>query len=319
MKFSKMKTPPGFTHLHVLDHLLKPCHKSSPTLKMTYKSSEKSFNPQGSGESSKGSKSLSSILEQLQSLELGDPKPSSKFIDTTESLAELLDSLHDLPTSPQPSIYVDMEGGSLSRNGTISILQMYISPRDEAALIDVHNLQNKAFSHASSKGWTLRKVLEDPSIMKVSFDVRNDSDALYRRFNVRLAGVHDLQLMELARRSSSKRYLSGLAKHIESHARLNGFELEKWKDAKFDGRKLFEPQLGGSYEVFNVRPLPDEVREYCVLGVRSLPKLWRLYYLGLTGSWYQRALEEAENYIRETQAPEYVSNGRSKVLGPVGW
>ena len=45
---------------------------------------------------------------------------------------------------------------------------------------------------------SLKAILESPKTPKVFFDVRMDSDALYALFGVKLAGIIDLQLMEVA-------------------------------------------------------------------------------------------------------------------------
>lgn len=119
------------------------------------------------------------------------------LIDKVSVLTTLLDSLSCLETSP-PSLFVDLEGDNLSRHGMISILQLYIHPESHVYLIDVHKLGADVFDTPSANGLTLRSALESPTISKVFFDVCNDSDALYGLFNVMLAGIHDLQLMELA-------------------------------------------------------------------------------------------------------------------------
>lgn len=48
---------------------------------------------------------------------------------------------------------------------------------------------------------SLKSILESSMTPKVFFDVRTDSDALYGQFGIRLAGIIDLQLMEVASRS----------------------------------------------------------------------------------------------------------------------
>ncbi|KAJ4307242.1 hypothetical protein N0V88_000623 [Collariella sp. IMI 366227] len=146
--------------------------------------------------------------------------------------------LTSLPTSP-PSLYLDLEGVNLSRHGTISILQIY-----------------------------------SDTVPKVFFDVRNDSDALFAHFGVRLSGVRDLQLMELAARSPGepRRLVSGLAKCIDRHAGLGLAERREWMAGKEAG-----------YEVFEERPLREEVRAYCVQDVKVLPMLWRRYEAGMKG------------------------------------
>lgn len=126
---------------------------------------------------------------------------------------------------------------------------------------------------AFNNGQTLMGILESPHIPKVFFDVRNDSDALFHHFNVKLAGVINLQLMELATRYYSRKYVSGLAKCIDRDALLTTDEMQTWKASKEKGLKLFAAERGGSYEVFNVRPLPDDIKEYCVQDVQFLPEL----------------------------------------------
>jgi len=52
------------------------------------------------------------------------------LIDTAAAIASLVATLSDLPVHP-PSIYIDLEGVNLSRLGTISILQIFISPTNQ--------------------------------------------------------------------------------------------------------------------------------------------------------------------------------------------
>jgi exonuclease 3'-5' domain-containing protein 1 len=59
-------------------------------------------------------------------------------------MADLIDVLNDFPTSPL-LLYVDLEGVYLSRHGSISILQLLISPGNGTYLIDIHTLGDKAF------------------------------------------------------------------------------------------------------------------------------------------------------------------------------
>jgi exonuclease 3'-5' domain-containing protein 1 len=70
-------------------------------------------------------------------------------------------------------------------------------------LIDVLSLRHECFTACGEGGNNLKDSLESNAIPKVFFDVRNDSDALYSHFKIKLDGVIDLQLMELATRSFS--------------------------------------------------------------------------------------------------------------------
>ncbi|GLI80011.1 hypothetical protein PoHVEF18_008359 [Penicillium ochrochloron] len=143
---------------------------------------------------------ISALEDSVQKIRL-DTEKLVKFIDTEDDLIRLVETIENVPTHP-PSLYVDLEGVNLSQHGSISILQVFVYPRDETYLVDVYTLKKKAFTVPSSKtGETLLSILESSDIPKVFFDVRNDSDALFSHFGVKLTGVIDLQLMELATRS----------------------------------------------------------------------------------------------------------------------
>lgn len=198
------------------------------------------------------------------------------MVSTDAGIADLIELLEGVPADP-PSLFVDLEGVNLSRHGTISLLQIYAVPQKQTHLVDMHTLKERAFSQPSVNGTTLGDILESPLIPKVFFDVRNDSDALYSHFGIKLAGVQDLQLMELATRSFPKRRVNGLARCIENDAPMTAAERQSWKATKQKRVDLFAPERGGSYEVFNVRPLAKDIIQYCVEDVRLLPRLWEKY------------------------------------------
>jgi exonuclease 3'-5' domain-containing protein 1 len=99
------------------------------------------------------------------------------IVDTVPLVVSLLDDMVDLPNDP-PSLYMDLEGIRLGRNGTISIFSLYVYPKKTAYLIDVHKLEGAAFTTAGGNGATLKSILESSTIPKVMFDLRSDSDAL---------------------------------------------------------------------------------------------------------------------------------------------
>ncbi|KAL2168304.1 hypothetical protein VTG60DRAFT_169 [Thermothelomyces hinnuleus] len=255
---------------------------------------------------------------------------SRDLVDTAAAVSALVDVLYAQPTAP-PSLYVDLEGINLSRYGSISILQIYVHPLDRAYLVDIHTLGRTAFctpgaASAASAGRTLRDLLEDGAVPKVFFDVRNDSDALYSHFGVRLEGVVDLQLMELATRPAPavrppNVFVSGLAKCIERDGVLAPAERVAWAAAKDRGRRLFAPELGGTYSVFNERPLSEEVWLYCIQDVRFLPRLWALYDARLRRKpgWEHKVRDAARDRVALSQMPGFNGNGRHMALPPDGW
>lgn len=172
---------------------------------------------------------------------------------------------------------------------------------------------------APHKGQNLLGILESPDIPKVFFDVRNDSDALFSHFNVKLAGVIDLQLMQLATSSFPRRYVSGLEKCLEKEASLEGRDFQIWRTSKEKGLKLFDPKHGGSYEVIDTRPLPEDIKEYSVQDVRYLPRLWVQYDQKISPAWASKVIAETLNRVKQSQAATYDAMGEWKKLAPAGW
>jgi exonuclease 3'-5' domain-containing protein 1 len=177
-------------------------------------------------------------------------------------------------------MYIDLEGMDLCREGSLSILTLLIDtgiPTGRVYLIDVHTLGAQAFNTTGTKRKTLKDILQDEKIPKVFFDVRNDSDALFTHFGVALRGVQDVQLMESATRKTtvSRKFLSSLAKCDENNVLMifSGSGQAGWKLAKEKGERLFKAEHGGSYEVFNQHPIPEDIISYCIGDDQYLPEL----------------------------------------------
>ncbi|KAI6753825.1 hypothetical protein HG530_013001 [Fusarium avenaceum] len=261
--------------------------------------------------------SQDTITQRLTSVKLED-KPAIIFVNSTTGIAELVDSLHGPPTV-HPSIFIDLEGVNLSRHGTISIMQVYHLPSKNTYLIDVYTLGDKCFSTPGSNGRTLKEILESDSVSKVFFDVRNDSDALYSHYQIKLAGIHDLQLMELSTRTFSRRCVTGLSKCIERDAPLSTQERLAWFQTKESGLRLFAPEKGGRYEVFNERPLPDAIKSYCAQDVQILPRLFDYYNGKMSQEWREKMIVSSKARVQSSQSATYNGVGRHMALAPTGW
>lgn len=257
------------------------------------------------------------IIKSLDALDLTDDV-NPIMVDTTAVLSKIIGLLTGLPTEP-PSLYVDLEGVNLSRHGSVSILQLYVLPSERTYLIDIHLLRDKAFSTRASSGCTLKEILESSTIPKVFFDVRNDSDALYSHFGISLAGIRDLQLMELATRGFSKRNVNGLSKCIERDAPLSQKERIDLMRVKEKGLRLFAPERGGTYEVFNERPLPEDVLIYCAQDVIILPRLYNHYGQKMTIAWKTKMLKASKERVELSQTATFNGKGRHMALAPAGW
>jgi exonuclease 3'-5' domain-containing protein 1 len=210
---------------------------------------------------------------------------TTTLISTTSDLQTYLNTLPPL-IDQKMSLYIDLEGTKLSRHGSISLMTIYVPFSNTVYIIDVQTLGESAFTTTAGDSTTaLRTVLEDESIPKVFFDVRNDNDALYAHFGIMLAGVHDLQLMELAcrgncGRNASREFVSGLGKAIKIDLPESIFSAQQkleWQQNKARITALFAPTQGGIYEVFSERPLKPEIMKYCEMDFVLLPKLYAVY------------------------------------------
>ncbi|MCJ1281725.1 hypothetical protein MMC26_001047 [Xylographa opegraphella] len=237
------------------------------------------------------------------------------IVDSATSLLALLDRLENLPTQP-PSLYLDLEGIRLSRDGSISILQIYLLPCSHSFLVDVHVLQADAFRISNGSGTTLKSVLESKSVPKVFFDVRNDADALFAHYQVSLGGVDDIQLWEVATRAGPQKLLRGLAKCIESDTQLSDDAKKAWGAAKKCGHTLFLPENGGSYEVFNLRPMRQDIIAYCVNDIIYLPILWTIYSRKISKEWASKVQEETDTRVIMSQSISYDPHSKNKGLSP---
>jgi len=271
------------------------------------------------------------------------------FVSTTDDLAVMLATLANLPVSP-PSLYIDLEGQSLSRNGTIALLTLYVSPWQLVYLVDVSSLQASTFSTPAialdqtstfsdsdsvAPQATLKSILESATIPKVFFDVRNDSDALFAHYGIKLSCIHDLQVMELATRTltsgQSRNFLCSLSTCIRDNAGLCPGHFAAWKASKEAGNALFDSEKGGNCAVFETRPLSTEIERYCVQDVLYMPLLWRVFeeriqedcifeesiakIKGGAGFWDIMAREAAVHRVNVSWEPWYRPSGSHKRMG----
>lgn len=246
-------------------------------------------------------------------------KTDVKVVDDVAALFSLLDHLIGLPADP-PSLYFDLEGVKLGRLGSLSILSIYVAPTRKVYLVDVHILSSAAFSTTNSNGDSLKAILESSTIPKVFFDIRNDSDALFSLYQVSVDCIKDLQLMELATRKTSMRYVSGLAKCIERDSTASNAVKLEWQRTKESAGRLYDPAKGGRYEVFNERPMRPEIVQYCARDVALLPNLWMVYNAKLAppgeAFWRVQIRTATKERVKFSQSLGYDGQAESKVHGP---
>lgn len=114
------------------------------------------------------------------------------FIDTEAQFVDMLSALGEYS-----SVAVDAEGVNLGRTGPLTVLSIGgIDVTAPVYVVDVQTLGTEiAFSTTTN---SLKTLLEDTCVQKVTFDCRNDSDALWHQFNVLLTGVLELQVLDQA-------------------------------------------------------------------------------------------------------------------------
>lgn len=248
------------------------------------------------------------------------PTTVPTVVDSATALICLLDSIANLPVD-HPPLYFDLEGVKLGRLGSISLISLYVAPQFKSYVIDVHLLRGEAFSTLSSNSaHSLKTVLESPNIPKVFFDCRNDSDALYSYFRISLDGVIDVQLLELAARRRSRDYVAGLTKCVQTASSVPDAAKRAWQETKYTAGRLYDPKRGGSYKVFNERPLRSDILEYCAHDVEVLASLWDEYSTKLRkpgyGCWRSMIRHETQQRIKLSQSSHYDGQAESKKYGP---
>lgn len=229
---------------------------------------------------------------------------TTQLISTPSALEAFLSLI-----TPSSSFYLDLEGKDLSREGTLTLITVLLHPQNTVYIIDVLTLGASSFTTGTP---TLKTVLEDATIPKYVWDCRNDADALKAHFDVGLAGVLDIQLLEVATRWRPKTYLVGLSKSVEYDLRpyVARSVLDGWLKDKKDGSAAMET------DQFSVRPLRPETTRYCVGDVEMLPRLREVYMRKITPDWLVKVKAESVRRVEEAHSPGYKPNGADKKFGP---
>jgi exonuclease 3'-5' domain-containing protein 1 len=114
--------------------------------------------------------------------------------------------------------------------------------------------------------------------------------------------------------------LHGLAKCVEGDSSLSEDEKKAWEVAKEKDQRLFPPEKGGSFAVFNERPLKDEVKIYCEQDGHCLPGLYKVYSdrFGISSprNWMGMIGAETEKRLVEIMSKDYKPHGHQKAGAP---
>ncbi|EXJ62554.1 hypothetical protein A1O7_02992 [Cladophialophora yegresii CBS 114405] len=212
-----------------------------------------------------------------------------------------------------PSFYVNTEGHKLGRSGTLDLLEIHVLPLWETFIVDVFTLKHAAFD-TSFGGNSLRVLLQSPSVSKVFFDVRNDSDALFSHYKIILDGVVDLQLMEFFRGGRTGLSLRSLKRCIQRDGGLNSDQFRQWAQVK--GEVDHSSREAGLDDLpLHKRPLLANLLLYATGDVVHLPLLYRAYRQKLSKQAWGQVQSETEKGLRQSRQPEYDPHARGKERG----
>ncbi len=241
----------------------------------------------------------------------------SQLIDNELALNDAISEINQYKQTSNNLLSVDCEGVSLSRKGELTILS--IATREKAYLFDVLKIGKDIFRGG------LQEILEDSTQEKLMFDCRQDSDALWHQFNVKLAGVLDLQLLEIMYRRenpttesvkpSSKtkfgRYkrrsqFTDQVEKIYGYRRCLELYLEDDKliATKDSGGEIFKL----NNKAWKVRPLREKLIQYCVVDTMGMFKLYDKMKDVLSSVDKNRLKTASEKYVefyREKEERSY--------------
>jgi len=197
------------------------------------------------------------------------PAPANIIISTVPHLKSLITTL-----SASTALYVDLEGRDLGCRGTICLITVLGMPQNIVKIIDVTTLKSRAFNTPSpTTNRTLRSIFADPAVSKRFWGVFNDASALRAQYRVALAGVTDVQLLEVAHRGGDWDRPLGLDTCIHRDLDLGPLESEHLVRAK----RAMAGRMRTDRTLFSARPLPDQTVQYCIGDVLYLPRLHDMY------------------------------------------
>jgi exonuclease 3'-5' domain-containing protein 1 len=148
--------------------------------------------------------------------------------------------------------------------------------------------------------------------------VRNDSDALFSLYGIKIKTVYDIQLLEVAFRRSKNLYsktVKGLGNAVLEYVKPG----PSWAEVKEAGKRLLFPTNGGSYELFEKRPLDQRILEYAANDVALLFALVAVLggrLGGVCAKWRERVLKASSNRVSESHQIDYNPDGNNRGLSP---
>lgn len=211
------------------------------------------------------------------------PEPTPVVVDSRKAVSDMLISMAKALKTRNGAVdmSVDVEGLHLARDGKISLIQIFVHDINTVYLVHVAVLGQAAFSTPTTIAegvtggtqLTLKTILEAKNVKKLFWDCRSDAQLLSWMHGVELAGVVDVQLCDVATRSTGKERASvktlmyafkqRMAKDItleamDSWKLVNEAEIRTHAGKDYDGAAQWYIESGG------VLPQIDALNEHNV-------------------------------------------------------
>ncbi|KZZ94179.1 3'-5' exonuclease [Moelleriella libera RCEF 2490] len=241
-----------------------------------------------------------------------------QVVNTVEDVAKVAEAIGPLHKEP-PSLYVSLAGLRTDRFGvTAPKLSIYPFPAGPIFVVDMLQMKERAINTVGKCGTSLKDFLEGNGT-KCFFDVRHDSNVLYCLYKIKLDGVQDIVLMELATRPRSGRFVSALWKCIKNDAQLFAAEKSAQVESKEKGLQVIDPNRGGSSNAFFGLHMRPALIDDCAKSVQSLPQLWKHYYSQLDREWRIKVAEQSMKRLEESWKDTFDGSRLDMVSGPSAW
>ena len=258
-------------------------------------------------------------------------------IDSPASLATMVEHIVQAHAQAPSTLdlFIDTEGDCLT--GALSLIQIFVQSIDVVYLIDVLELGGTTFTTTGlTCGLCLKDIFESTIIRKAVYGIKGDSHDLWKHYGIYVSAIDDLHLMGIAAYGFKRKGGRKLGQCVQENTKgeLSDVDRKSWIARKDWGVIIFQETnlkhkniLDGNESgdgwvpLFNVRPIPQEVRDYAVADVTVLPILSRCYAAKLPqledgDAWIARVAEKTEEHIVKSQSLDYDPNVKGETGVP---
>lgn len=210
---------------------------------------------------------------RLRSLRQDYSSAKRIWVDNEVILKEALRFIHNHATERANNLYIDAEGRHMT------LLNIYLHGSNRVYFFDIQTLGRRAFEGGALKdGTTLGSLLSNWDIRKIFFARDLAVKNLAYRYQIRLQGVEDIQLLEFETKKKPEKWkVSGLSEvflHTLPKFGLKPEEVEEILSRRRAGKNAIIDKRGGTEDALVERPLPPFLEDYLVNDVLYLHHLW---------------------------------------------